>query len=117
MGLPVGQACTGSLGTEGVSMYGKRSWGSGAKEISEWGVGDGEEGWEGFEAFAGCVFCWCEVLRSSRNAGPFDSAEVRFAQHDRPCLTLVCEEGVNAGGHFVDGGDYAMEGGGLMHGK
>ena len=49
MGLPVGQACTGSLGTEGVSMYGKRSWGSGAKEISEWGVTNGEEGREGFE--------------------------------------------------------------------
>jgi len=56
MGLPVGQACTGSLGTEGVSMYGKRSWGSGAKEISEWGVGDGEEGWEGFEGLRGVCF-------------------------------------------------------------
>jgi hypothetical protein len=62
MGLPIGQACTGSLGTEGVSIHGKRIWGLGAKEISEWGVTNGEEGWEGFEGFAGCVFCWGAML-------------------------------------------------------
>jgi hypothetical protein len=44
-------------------MYVKRSWGLRAKEISEWGVGGGEEGWEGFEAFRRTI-AWDEFARA-----------------------------------------------------